>query len=110
MTAPDSVTTDIAAECAKARCRDVHPHRWEPPRSEGAQPDTACMACRSWGAHLAAAIAARLAERGVALLCSQCGEQLACMVKIGTADGWCVTCLDEASERGGEVAEGASDA
>lgn len=31
-------------------------------------------------------------------LCSQCGEMPSVMVKIGTSDGWCTRCLDEASE------------
>lgn len=31
------------------------------------------------------------------LLCSQCGERLAVMVKVGTDDGWCERCLDEAA-------------
>jgi hypothetical protein len=31
-------------------------------------------------------------------LCSQCGEMPSAMVKIGTSDGWCVTCLDLAVE------------
>lgn len=33
-----------------------------------------------------------------ALLCGQCGEEPAAMVKLGTSDGWCVTCLDNAAE------------
>jgi hypothetical protein len=32
-------------------------------------------------------------------LCSQCGELLSVMVKIGTSDGWCTSCLDEAADR-----------
>lgn len=114
MTADDSVTTDIAAVLAE--------HAW--PGEIVTALNEAWVSCpcgervdvpvkhlsvsgseavELHRAHVAAAIAARLAEREAALLCSQCGEQLACMVKVGTADGWCATCLDEASERGGEV-------
>lgn len=32
------------------------------------------------------------------VLCSQCGDQLSTMVKIGTDDGWCSACLDEATQ------------
>lgn len=31
-------------------------------------------------------------------LCSQCGERMSAMVKVGTTDGWCTVCLDEAAE------------
>lgn len=31
-------------------------------------------------------------------VCSQCGERDSAMVKIGTTDGWCTACLDEAAE------------
>jgi hypothetical protein len=34
----------------------------------------------------------------VTALCSQCGELPSAMVKIGTTDGWCVKCLDEAAD------------
>ena len=37
-------------------------------------------------------------------LCSQCGERPSVMVKIGTTDGWCTVCLDEAA--GGEQDHG----
>lgn len=37
-------------------------------------------------------------QRNETMLCSQCGERAAVMVKIGTDDGWCTTCLDEAAE------------
>jgi hypothetical protein len=36
-------------------------------------------------------------------LCSQCGERMSCMVKIGTDDGWCTVCLDEAAEPAAEA-------
>jgi len=36
-----------------------------------------------------------------ALLCSQCGEMPSVMVKIGTTDGWCTRCLDEAADPSG---------
>jgi hypothetical protein len=45
-----------------------------------------------------AALAARLAEGPKQRLCSQCGEQMSVMVKVGTQDGWCSACLDEAAE------------
>lgn len=32
------------------------------------------------------------------LLCGQCGEQMAAMVKVGTNEGWCVDCLNKAAE------------
>lgn len=39
-----------------------------------------------------------IAERKVPVyLCSQCGERPAAMLKIGTDDGWCTRCLDEAA-------------
>jgi hypothetical protein len=34
----------------------------------------------------------------VSAICSQCGERSSAMVKIGTTDGWCTICLDEAAE------------
>ena len=51
---------------------------------------------RSWLNDRADQVAARATEE--VLLCGQCGERLACMVKVGTADGWCGACLDEAAE------------
>jgi hypothetical protein len=47
-------------------------------------------------AHKAAAL--RDAARDEKRLCSQCGEQMSVMVKVGTQDGWCSACLDEAAE------------
>lgn len=38
------------------------------------------------------------------LLCSQCGERASVMVKVGTHDGWCTVCLNEAAK--GESEEG----
>lgn len=35
------------------------------------------------------------------LTCSQCGEQPSAMVKIGTDDGWCTACLDDAADHEG---------
>lgn len=32
------------------------------------------------------------------VMCGQCGEQHATMLKVGTADAWCPACLDEAAE------------
>lgn len=31
-------------------------------------------------------------------MCSQCGERMAAMVKVGTSDGWCTVCLEEAAD------------
>lgn len=43
--------------------------------------------------------AARAAERAlVETLCSQCGERMSSMLRIGTGDGWCTVCLNEAAD------------
>lgn len=48
--------------------------------------------------HAAARTAPRNTQAGPSeRLCSQCGERMAVMVKVGTQDGWCEVCLDEAS-------------
>ncbi len=53
---------------------------------------------RAWAEHLARALLAATAPTPDRIwLCSQCGEMPSVMVKIGTDDGWCVRCLDEAA-------------
>lgn len=43
-------------------------------------------------------------EAGTVGLCGQCGERESVMVKVGTTDGWCVECLDEAADPRTDVA------
>jgi hypothetical protein len=50
---------------------------------------------------LAWLLARTRAELYGAALCSQCGERESAMVKVGTLDGWCTACLDEAAGVGG---------
>lgn len=50
---------------------------------------------------IAAREAALRAEGPAERLCSQCGEQMSVMVKVGTSDGWCGSCLDEAADHSG---------
>lgn len=41
---------------------------------------------------------AATAVKNLGALCSQCGEQPGAMLKLGTEDVWCLTCLDEAAD------------
>lgn len=43
-------------------------------------------------------LAALAHDPSTLMLCSQCGELEAAMMKVGTQDGWCSACLDRAAE------------
>ena len=66
----------------------------------GVAADSSCIHLNDLYGRLRALLSAS-SVRGEAArswLCSQCGERESVMVKIGTDDGWCTACLDEAAD------------
>jgi hypothetical protein len=88
--APEAGLTD--AECLRIVRASIDPQRVlsGPDGHDGGPPDVLLTVVQD-------ILAARAAQPDW-LLCGQCGEQPAAMVKVGTDDGWCTHCLDEAAE------------